>query len=151
MPIGQDVPVPRSTRMCGSGQVMAARRSAGVWFSSSDRGFLTLPRFAGVTCTRCLLFGAKTPWKRVRLTLGLGTNATSLEMAVPAHPCAHGIPYILYIISSGSNMTCVVPLRQGVRLKRLLLVQLIADLAIAGQRQTFRRHRRSGDIAAQTF
>ena len=114
VPIGQDVPVPRSTRMCGSGQVMAARRSAGVWFSSSDRGFLTLPRFAGVTCTRYLLFGAKTPRKRVRLTLGLGTNATSLEMAVPAHPCAHGIPYILYIISSGSNMTWVVPLRQGV-------------------------------------
>ena len=98
-------------------QVMAAWRSAGVWSPSSDRGFLTLPRLAGVTCARCLLLGAKTPWKRVRLTLGLGTKATSLEMAAPAHPCARGIPYILYIISSGSKMTWVVPLRQGVRLK----------------------------------
>jgi hypothetical protein len=28
--------------------------------------------------------------------------------------CARGIPYVLYIKSSGSNMTWVVPLRQGV-------------------------------------
>ena len=33
---------------------------------SGGSGFF--PRLAGVTCTRCLLFGAKTPWKRVRLT-----------------------------------------------------------------------------------
>ena len=38
---------------------------------------LPLPRLAGVTHTRCLLFGAKTPWYRVRLTLGLGTRAAS--------------------------------------------------------------------------
>ena len=78
--------------------------------------FLHLPRLAGVTRARYLLLGAKTPWKRVKLTLGLGTRATSLE-----------------IKSNGSNMTWVVPLCQGVRLKRLLLVQLIADLAISGQ------------------
>jgi hypothetical protein len=36
---------------------------------------LPLPRFAGVTRARCLLFGANTPWNRVRLTLGLGTSA----------------------------------------------------------------------------
>jgi hypothetical protein len=34
-----------------------------------------LPRPAGVINARCLLFGANTPWKRVRLTLGLGTSA----------------------------------------------------------------------------
>ena len=34
-------------------------------------------RFAGVICTRYLLLGAKTPCKRVRLTLGLGTSATA--------------------------------------------------------------------------
>jgi len=68
---------------------------------------------AGVTNSRYLLWGANTPWKRVRLTLGFGTRETSLAMAVPAHPCAHGIPYILYIKSNGSKMTCVVPLRQG--------------------------------------
>ena len=43
-----------------------------------------------------------------------------------AHPCARDIPFILNIKSNGSKMTWVVPLRQGVRLKRLLLVQLIA-------------------------
>jgi len=31
--------------------------------------------------------------------------------------CARGIPFVLNIKSSGSNMTWVVPLRQGVRLK----------------------------------
>jgi hypothetical protein len=36
---------------------------------------LPLPRLAGVTQERCWLFGANTPWKRVRLTLGLGTKA----------------------------------------------------------------------------
>jgi hypothetical protein len=35
---------------------------------------------AGVTRARCLLFGANTPWNRVRLTLGLGTRAASLAM-----------------------------------------------------------------------
>ncbi len=68
-----------NTRFNRCAQVMAARHSAGVWFSSSDRGFLTLPRLAGVTCARCLLFGAKTPWNRVRLTLDLGTKATRIS------------------------------------------------------------------------
>ena len=39
---------------------------------------------AGVTLVRYLLLGANTPWKRMRLTLGLGTRATSQEMAAPA-------------------------------------------------------------------
>ena len=95
---------------------MDPRFSAGVWSCVSFVALvlLPLPRLAGVTSDRYLLFGANTPWKRVRLTSGLGTNAASLEIAAPAHPCARGIPYILYIKSSGSNMTCVVPLRQGV-------------------------------------
>jgi len=42
-----------------------------------------------------LLLGANTPWKRVRLTLGLGTSETNLA-----------------IKSNGSNITWVVPLRQ---------------------------------------
>jgi len=107
--------------------------SAGVW-SSASFGVLTffpLPRLAGVTIARYLLFGANTPWKRVRLTLGLGTREASLD-----------------IKSSGSNITCVVPLRQGVRLKRLLLVQLIADLAISGHRQTLRGYRRPRNVTA---
>jgi len=33
-----------------------------------------------VTIARYLLFGANTPWKRVRLTLGLGTSETNLEI-----------------------------------------------------------------------
>ena len=49
-----------------------------------------LSRFAGVTRARCLLFGANTPWNRVRLTLGLGTGAASLAMK-----------------STGSKMTCM--------------------------------------------
>ena len=38
--------------------------------------FFALFRKAGVIVTRCRLFGANTPWKRVRLTLGLGTSAS---------------------------------------------------------------------------
>jgi len=63
------------TGVCGTGmyrintrfnrwaQVIDARRSAGVWFcvSLGNLTLLPLPRFAGVTCTRCLLFGANTP------------------------------------------------------------------------------------------
>jgi hypothetical protein len=29
----------------------------------------------GVTRARCVLLGANTPWKRIRLTLGFGTKA----------------------------------------------------------------------------
>jgi len=42
--------------------------------------FLPLPRLAGVTLARYLLLGANTPWKRVRLTLGLGISETNLEI-----------------------------------------------------------------------
>ncbi len=40
-------------------------------------GWLPLPRLAGVTCERCVLLGANTPWKRVRFTRGLGTSAAN--------------------------------------------------------------------------
>ena len=71
-----------NTRFNRFAQVIEARFSAGVW-SSASFGVLTffpLPRLAGVTRARYLLFGANTPWKRVRLTLGLGTRETNLEI-----------------------------------------------------------------------
>ena len=63
-------------------KLMAARRSAGVVSSgtSDALALLPLPRLAGVTRARCALLGANTPWNRVRLTLGLGTSATSRAM-----------------------------------------------------------------------
>ena len=77
------------TRFKRLAQVIEARFSAGVWSAwSAELGFLRLPRQAGVTFERYLLFGANTPWKRVRLTLGFGISAT-----------------ILSIKSNGSNMT----------------------------------------------
>ena len=61
---------------------IAARRSTGVGPSvaSAVPALLPLPRLEGVTRARCALLGAKTPWKRVRLTRGFGTSATSLAM-----------------------------------------------------------------------
>jgi hypothetical protein len=93
-------------------QVIDAWRSAGVWSGCclAVLPLIPLPRLAGVTIVRYLLLGANTPWKRVRWTLGLGTKATSLETVAPAHPCAHDIPFVLNIKSSGSNITWVVPL-----------------------------------------
>lgn len=38
--------------------------------SSGVFGFCPFPRPAGVMVARCWLLGAKTPWKRVRLTRG---------------------------------------------------------------------------------
>ncbi len=52
-------------------------------------------RLGTIRC-RCLQFGANTPWKRVRLSLGRGTSAARRA-----------------IKSSGSSTTCVVPSRQG--------------------------------------
>ena len=56
-----------------------ARRSPGVgaFESPVEQRWLPLPRFAGVTRARYRLLGANTPWKRVRLTLVLGTSATT--------------------------------------------------------------------------
>src|SRR5215210_3222109 len=48
-------------------QVLAAWRCAGVLSSAT-----AWPRRAGVTCCRQRLLRAKTPWKRVKLTRGLG-------------------------------------------------------------------------------
>ena len=56
-----------------------------------------LPRCAGVTSTRCLLFGARTQWYLVRLMRGLGINAARRA-----------------IKSSGWKNTWVVPSRYGV-------------------------------------
>jgi hypothetical protein len=68
------------TRFRRCAQVIAARRSARVE-PSADAAALTLlplPRLAGVTCVRCALLGANTPWNRVKLTRGFGTKATRL-------------------------------------------------------------------------
>ena len=66
-------------------KVMDTQRPAGVGScgSSGTFGSLPLPRFAGVSFTRCLLFGANTPWKRVKLTLGL--RSSPLLMAGAYH------------------------------------------------------------------
>ncbi len=88
-----------NTRFRRCAQVIAARRSADVGSSGSavlERS-PPLPRLAGVTRARYLLFGANTPWKRVRFTRGFGTSAASRAMK-----------------SRGSKMTCVVPSRYGV-------------------------------------
>ena len=69
-------------------QVMALRFSSGVWFSSCR----LFPRRAVVTRVLCLLFGANTPWNRVRLTRGFGTSEASFAMK-----------------SNDSIITCVVP------------------------------------------
>ena len=75
----------------------ASRRGVFRRIRRTDLVALPLPRLDGVTCARCALFGANTPWKRVRLTRGLGTKATSRA-----------------IKSIGSKTTCVVPSRYGV-------------------------------------
>lgn len=81
-------------------QVMATWRSVGAlsFHALAVWALWPFPRLAGVTCIRCLLLGANTPWNLVKLTLGLGTNAASLAMK-----------------STGSNMTWVVPLRNAWR------------------------------------
>ena len=60
---------------------MAARLSIEVRSSGSAVAccLAPLPRFDGVIVTRCRLLGANTPWKRVRLTLGSGTNVDLAE------------------------------------------------------------------------
>ena len=64
-----------NTRLRRCAQVIAARRSGGVRSSvwAAAWSFAPLPRRALVTRARWALFGANTPWKRVRLTRGLGT------------------------------------------------------------------------------
>ncbi len=81
-------------------RLIAARRSTAVRSSGSAAALASrppLPRLAGVTRARKLLFGAKTPWKRVRLTRGFGTRAARRTMK-----------------SRGSKMTCAVPSRYAV-------------------------------------
>ena len=56
---------------------------------------------------------AKTPWKRVRLKRGRGTNAANRAMAAPALLCDRGIPSILDIKSSDSSTTRVDPSLNG--------------------------------------
>jgi hypothetical protein len=73
--------------LCPRVQVMAAYCWASDLISLfADRLQLAL----GVTCFRNRLLGAKTPWNRVKFTLGFGTSEASLD-----------------IKSSGSKMTCM--------------------------------------------
>jgi len=71
-----------NTRFSRCAQVIAARRSAGVGpsFVSTVLSLLPLPRLAGVSRARWALWGANTPWYRVRLTRGFGTKAASRAM-----------------------------------------------------------------------
>ena len=71
--------VASKTRFSRCAHDMAARRSNGAFSSPSPTcsGLFPFPRLAGVTKARCLLFGANTPWNRVRFTLGLGTKAAN--------------------------------------------------------------------------
>jgi hypothetical protein len=81
---------------------------------ASSLSLSTRPRArCGTMRARCLQLGANTPWKRVRLSLGLGTRAANLAMAAPGHPCARGIPFILNLKSNGSSTTWVEPSRKG--------------------------------------
>jgi hypothetical protein len=81
-----------NTRLRRCAQVIAACCSTGDRSSPFIWRLALLPRFDGVTRARCLLFGANTPWKRVRLALGLGTRAASRAMK-----------------SNGSKITWIVP------------------------------------------
>jgi len=55
-------------------KLIEARRSAGECSPESpvEERWLPLPRLAGLTRARCRLFGATTPWNRLRLTRGFG-------------------------------------------------------------------------------
>ena len=71
-----------NTRLRRCAQVIEARRSAAVGSSASAAATAgpPLPRLAGVTRARYWLFGANTPWKRVRFTRGFGTSTASRAM-----------------------------------------------------------------------
>ena len=89
-------------------------------------GLVALPRWAGVTCERCLLLGANTP-KRVRLNLGFGTRAARRAMK------SRGVP---------NDVGGAVPVR---------CLECIAHMALTRQGRAFGRYRRAGDISAQTL
>ena len=81
-----------NTRLRRYAQVIAACCSTGDRSSPFIWRLALLPRFDGVTRARCLLLGANTPWKRVRLALGLGTSLTCsvftyIEQLIYLRPC----------------------------------------------------------------
>jgi len=86
------------TRLSLLGQVMDACFSMGIRSSGAGVRCCLYPllRLVGVIVIRYLLLGANTLWKRVRFTLGFGTNAAMRA-----------------IKSRGSNMPWVVPSRYG--------------------------------------
>ncbi len=101
MPIGQDDPVPRSTGMSESGHVIAARCSVGVR-SSELLIVWPLPRLAGVTNARYLLWGANTrataslPYCLHELSAFRERFFACGETALPSLPAlirSHGISY----------------------------------------------------------
>ena len=85
------------TRLRRCAHVIDAWHSASALTSVFAPVFSALPRLAGVTSPRQRWFGARTPWNRLRLTLGFGTRAANRAMK-----------------STGSKATCVVPSRWGV-------------------------------------
>jgi len=114
--------------------VIEIRFSAGVRSDpSAEWHFVSLPRLAGVTSSRYLLLGANTPWKRVRFIRGFGANETNRE-----------------IKSNGSNMTCVVPLRQGVFNSYRILPLRISDKRFVDTAGRDAAHASSPNMASGT-
>jgi len=56
----------------------------------------------GGFASHILVLCREVPWFEVHFEQHTSNRRAILRGAAPAHPCAHGIPYILYIISSGS-------------------------------------------------
>ena len=54
---------------------------------------------------RCLLFGANTPWKRVRLALGLGTRAVSRAMKSSVSKMTWVVPYPKHSLRSWGKLS----------------------------------------------
>ncbi len=118
-----------NTRFRRWAEVMTARRSAGVGPSVASGVIVLLPspRLTGVNRARCSLLGASTPWNRVKLTLGLGTNAASRADE------AQGLK---------NSVLGAIAVRR---------LELVTNVAIGRERQALFRHRSPGDVAAQTF
>lgn len=85
-----------NTRFRRCAQLIATWRGVMGLSGSTGTALPPTPRCAGVTAERSLLWGANTPWNRVRCIRGGGTSAASLA-----------------IRSSGSSTMCVVPSRYG--------------------------------------
>jgi len=136
-----------NTRLRRCAQVIAARRSAGVVWSVSAAAWplAPLPRLALVSCARCALFGANTPWKRVRLMRGLGTSAASVRHLCFELPFRL-LPELVHRLFQLMQALRDEHVRGALRVGRL---QWVAHQAPGGERQARLRHRPAADVPAQ--